>query len=119
MDVCVFLLESSADIDPVERRGRTPLHYAAIPGFLPIVELLCDYGANALAVDDDDATPAILAMRRSSVAEYFASLGLDQEEEEDEKAPPHRGGTRFGLCGEFPARKEGGENRSIVVLRGL
>jgi ankyrin repeat protein len=111
VDVCVFLLESSADIDAVDGHGRTPLHYAVMSGFLQIVELLCDYGANALAVDGDGVRPAVLALRhaRLSVAAYFATLGLgDDDEEEDEEIPVRRGGARVSLRGAFPPRKERG-----------
>jgi ankyrin len=102
--VCVMLLENDADLAAVDRRGRTPLHHAAALGFLPLVELLCDYGANVFDVDWDEKTPMNLAYahNRRNVVAYFASLGVDNQDEEevDRRVQP-----RMSIRGEFPERK--------------
>ncbi|KAL8672717.1 MAG: hypothetical protein Q9168_002842 [Polycauliona sp. 1 TL-2023] len=54
----VFLEGSkgSLNMDPVDRDGRTPLHYAAAMGRAETVELLLEYGANIAARDNYGAS---------------------------------------------------------------
>jgi ankyrin repeat protein len=108
VDVCVLLLESGAELEASDQRKRTALHYAAASGYLEVVELLCDFGADACAVDGENMTPAGLAYRhgRNNVAQYFAALGLAEEDwDEEEELPSRHSRKRWSIRGEFPGRK--------------
>ena len=55
------LLKNGADVnEPVEHRGLTPLHAAAITGQLKVVQFLLSSGANPHAKDADGETPLIV-----------------------------------------------------------
>ena len=51
------LLEAGADVDAADRRGVTPLHYAAALGRRDAVHQLLARGANTMATDEAGATP--------------------------------------------------------------
>jgi ankyrin repeat protein len=55
------LLDAGANVNAVDRLGRTPLHYAAAQGFDPIVEALRQAGAKVDDKDNQGNTPADLA----------------------------------------------------------
>jgi len=42
----VYMLENGADVNLLDRRGWTPLHYAAFVGNTDFIRLLLKYGAN-------------------------------------------------------------------------
>ena len=57
------LLELGADIDIQNYKGKTGLHCASKAGFLKVINLLIENGANVDATDDDGETPLFEAIR--------------------------------------------------------
>jgi uncharacterized protein len=56
-------LESGADVNAVNRDGRTAMHASAAMGYTQVIELLAEKGANINARDKDERTPLALASR--------------------------------------------------------
>jgi ankyrin repeat protein len=56
-----FFLNTGADVNKVDKTGRTPLHWVAINGHAAIVELLLEYGADVNKVDNNDNIPLFTA----------------------------------------------------------
>ena len=52
MDCCRVVICAGADIDAVDKDGRTPLQHAAFEGHGVMVALLCEAGANTVMPDD-------------------------------------------------------------------
>jgi len=59
------LLESNAEVDPVQQGGFTPLHGAAASGDVEIVRLLLEAGADPSARTDDGKSPLAFAEEKS------------------------------------------------------
>ncbi len=57
------LLELGADINVRNYKGKTGLHYAAKAGFLNVINLLIEKGADLDATDNNDETPLFDAIR--------------------------------------------------------
>ncbi|XP_058449295.1 ankyrin-1-like, partial [Malaya genurostris] len=51
-----FLVRNGAEINAVDKYGKTPLHRAAYKGQLELVKLLIEHGANKNAIDDQGCT---------------------------------------------------------------
>lgn len=74
-------LDSTSDINSVDKVGRTPLHYAAFNGDLEITRLLIEKGANINAVDKSkEWTPLFFAifMKHGDMASLLIKEGADQ-----------------------------------------
>jgi ankyrin repeat protein len=56
-DVVEELLRNNADIEEVNNKNMTALHWAAVAGFEELVKLLLERGAKATAGDDEWMTP--------------------------------------------------------------
>ena len=63
-----LLLEYRASVNAVGPKGRTALHYAAAAGFLEVMTVLLDHGADFTIRDDQGETPLHLARRNKKVA---------------------------------------------------
>lgn len=63
LEVVDQLLANGADIDAPSQRGLTPLHCAVILQNLQMIKFLVSKGANANAVDEDDYSCLILALK--------------------------------------------------------
>ena len=58
LDVVQYLhIKCNCNINTINRRGTTPLHIAATKGHLNVVQYLLGCGADAIATDNDGATP--------------------------------------------------------------
>jgi ankyrin repeat protein len=63
-----LLLDFQAPVDGLGPKGRTALHYAAAAGFLEVMTLLLDHGANTRMRDQQGETPLALARRYERMA---------------------------------------------------
>jgi ankyrin repeat protein len=72
------LLDWEAKVNSVNNSNNTPLHYAAQIGYLPVVKLLVERGANVRVKNDKGETPSNKARseRKKDVAEWLDSLNL-------------------------------------------
>lgn len=62
-----YLLEEGARIDPTDRHGSTPLHYAAYsPAKVSSLETLISAGANVESRNDEGSTPLHIAARNGN-----------------------------------------------------
>lgn len=68
-----LLLDYGAPVDRLGPKGRSALHYAAAAGFLKVMTLLLDHGADASLRDASGATPLDLA-RQNKKGEAVALL---------------------------------------------
>src|SRR5690606_10317631 len=74
---CVeFLLKKNIDVNVVDRRGRTPFHYAAEQASMEVIKMLLDAGALINVVDNAGKTPLMLAKKNP----HKASLTYLQKE---------------------------------------
>jgi len=69
------------DLRSRDQRGLTPMHYAAENGHLPVVQYLCEQGANNEARSNGDRTPLHLAAYEGHlpVVQYLCKQGADKE----------------------------------------
>jgi ankyrin repeat protein len=94
-EVLIFLLSSSAFVDAVDTRCRTPLMIAASTNVTDAVEILLAQGADVAAHDLDGNTPLHLAyaMGAASAIVALEAAGADQE------AKNHKGCIPLELAG--------------------
>lgn len=91
-----LFIDKGGDVKSKDKNGWTPLHWAAMQGFLEISKILVEHGADVNALDGDGRTPmdaATIEWRRdeghSAVAAYLRAHGgvkkakRDDKEEED------------------------------------
>ena len=69
------------DLGSRDQRGLTPMHYAAENGHLPVVQYLCEQGANNEARSNGDRTPLHWAAVKDHlpVVKYLCKQGADKE----------------------------------------
>jgi len=67
---------TQVDLDARGASDMTPLHFAAREGHLPVVQYLCEQGANMEARNDNGSTPLQWAARNDHfpVVQYFEGL---------------------------------------------
>ena len=72
-----LLLEHHAPVNAMGPKGRTALHYAAAAGFLEVMTILLDHGADFRIRDHQNETPLDLARRyeRSDAANLLEDRG--------------------------------------------
>jgi len=59
-----FLVEKGANKEVIDEDKKTPLHYAAEKGHLPIVSFLIAKGANKKVIDEKGKTPLHYAIAK-------------------------------------------------------
>lgn len=80
-EVVSYLIAEGLNVNEMDEKGKTPLHYAAMAGNLEIAKILIKYGADINAqVTDGEAkgmTPYDYAVnaKHKEVAEYLKSIG--------------------------------------------
>ena len=67
-DKIKLLLEYQAPVNALGPKGRTALHYAAAAGFLKVMTILLDHGADYRIRDQQEETPLALARRYDRIA---------------------------------------------------
>ncbi|XP_059139288.1 serine/threonine-protein phosphatase 6 regulatory ankyrin repeat subunit C-like [Physella acuta] len=74
-----LLLKSGANIQALDKHGRTPLHITATAGNLVILQSLCQFGANINAVDNYGNSPLFTALlfEHKEVSKYLIECGAD------------------------------------------
>jgi ankyrin repeat protein len=72
-----LLLDFQAPVNGLGPKGRTALHYAAAAGFVEVMTILLDHGANYRMRDDQGETPLALAQRykRKAARELLEDRG--------------------------------------------
>ena len=55
------LLANGAEVNSMDKEGRTPLHHVAFLGHIETAKVLIDHGANVNAMDDEGEIPLHLA----------------------------------------------------------
>ena len=71
------LIARGASVSAAVYRGETPLHAAAREGYLPIVKLLLEHGANPNAQARVDITPLFCAIGNIAVSKALLAAGAD------------------------------------------
>ena len=81
LDVVQYLhIKCNCNINTINNNGDTPLHYAAAYGHLNVVQYLLGCGADAIATDNDGATPLQYACQNNDgncnvpVIKYLLSI---------------------------------------------
>ncbi len=82
VDVVKAVVErTQVDLGAIDDDGKTPLHFAAVNGHLPVVQYLCEQGADKEARDDSGRTPLYQAAFNCHlpVVQYLYEQGADKE----------------------------------------
>jgi ankyrin repeat protein len=89
--VASLLIERSADSEACDpRRGRTPLHWAAVNGSTAVINLLLLHKCKINAKDHQDSTPIILSLEHehSDAASLLLGAGADLKIANNEEVTP-------------------------------
>ena len=72
---------TQVDLEARGDRGNTPLHMAASSGHFPVVQYLCEQGADKEARGNNDITPLHMVAEKGqlSVVQYLCEQGADKE----------------------------------------
>ena len=72
---------TQVDLEAMDKSGWTPLHYAAYRGHLPVVQYLCEQGADKEARNRYEMTPLHGAEPRGHlpVVQYLREQGADEQ----------------------------------------
>ena len=69
--------------------GRTPLHEAAFKGHLPVMQYLCEQGADQEARDNYGKTPLHMAYNgHLPVVQYLCEQGADKDVRDNDSMTP-------------------------------
>ncbi|KAL8876785.1 MAG: hypothetical protein Q9198_005084 [Flavoplaca austrocitrina] len=76
--VCTLVesFKGRLDIDSPNKKGRTPLHYAAAMGSTKLMKMLLAYGANIALRDDDHATTLHYSVNSSACTQLSIDNGV-------------------------------------------
>ena len=103
-----YLLKHGADVDPRDREGATPLHYAATHGSEDVAVLLIEHQADVNARDNNEKTPlhwAVDKAHRTFIVDLLIQHGADV----------HAADTR----GETPLHRAAVHNSNLEILKAL
>lgn len=80
-------MDRGANLEARCHKGWTPLHVATDSGYLGVVSLLLDLGANTTAIDRQRNIPVYHACNKWDLAtdRLFFDRSIDQEKDEYEK----------------------------------
>ena len=73
LDAVTSLLVSEANMEVIDKTGKSPLHLAVLRGFIPIIEKLISAGANLDAKDLDGKRPIDYAKSKNLIT-YLSNL---------------------------------------------
>ena len=110
-------LAAGADLNAIDRRGWTPLHFVAVAGNKEIAELLINNGADVNENIDAGWTPLHLADNKE-VAELLIAIGADVNAKANGKTPLD-GAITFGKTQAADLlRKHGGKTGEELKAEG-
>ena len=96
LNLALSMLRAGADPFGALADGRTPMHLATAPVWLPMLQQLVDTGANPSARDGDGATPLHAAVAHDD--EVLPTVRLLVHAGGDAEASAANGETPLGLC---------------------
>jgi ankyrin repeat protein len=84
VEVCQYFITIGAEIEAIDKSGRTALHFACLGGFSEVVTLLLNNGANIFALTTSNSTFLHCAVEKGKIE--CAQLLLQQSEKLERKA---------------------------------
>ena len=105
-EVVQLLIESGADQNVVDKRGRTSLHWAVSKGHKEVVQLLIENGADLNVADEEGTTPLHCAARscNKEMVKLLIERGTDLNvADEGGRTPLHWAAERGCGVSYFPA----------------